>query len=85
MQEIERWLEWPEWARDAVVVEVQQIRFDWKERLLILLGRPVLVTTKAHTENKVGRSEGQARVTVHRIHWPWSRPSFGVADSRTEP
>lgn len=84
MHEIERWLEWPEWAKDAVVVDVQEIRFDWRERLMILFGRPVDVTTKAHTEHVVGRSHGQARVTVRHIYWPWTRRPFAVSDARGE-
>lgn len=77
----ERWIDWPEWAKDAVVTDVH-MRFDWKERLLILIGREVTVTTKAHTENVAGRTEGQARINVHRIRWPWSRPLMAVAEVR---
>lgn len=78
MKDLERWIEWPEWAADAVVTDVA-IKFGWRDRLLILLGRPVSVTTKAFTECGVGKSEGRSRVTVHRIRWPWSRPSFAAA------
>lgn len=81
MDGIERWLEWPDWAKDAVVSDVR-IHFDWKDRLLILLGRPVTVTTKAHTEHVAGRTEGRARVNVARIRWPWSPPpSFAQAEA----
>lgn len=77
---IERWLDWPEWAKDAAVTHVD-IHFDWKDRLLILIGRPVLVTTKVLTENVVGKNEGRAQVSVSRIRWPWARPRFAVAEA----
>lgn len=66
MQDIERWLEWPEWARDAVVTDLS-IQLGWRDRLLVLIGRPLLVTTKAMTANVVGRSEGRSRVSVGPI------------------
>lgn len=50
--------------------------------LLILLGRPVLVTTKVLTANVVGRSDGRAQISVRPIRWPWSRPPrFAVAEA----
>lgn len=80
LDSIERWQTWPGWAQDAVVTDVT-IHFGWRDRLLILIGRPVFVTTKAHTENVAGRSEGQSRVSVPQIRWPWSRPRFAMAES----
>jgi hypothetical protein len=80
LDSIERWLEWPEWAKDGVITHVE-IHLDWRDRLLVLIGRPVLVTTKALTENVAGRTEGRSRVSVPRIIWPWSRrPPCSVAD-----
>ena len=82
MREIERWLEWPDWARDAVVTHLS-IQLGWRDRLLVLIGRPLLVTTKALTANVVGRTEGRSRVSVVPIRWPWSRPRIAVAEART--
>lgn len=81
LDSIERWLDWPEWAKDAVVTDAA-IHLDWKDRLLVLLGRPVIVTTKALTEHMVGRTEGRSRVSVLPIPWPWRRPRFGIAEAR---
>lgn len=81
LDSIERWLAWPEWAQDAVVTDVC-VHFDWRDRLLILLGRPVFVTTKALTENVAGKTEGRSRVDVLPIPWPWRRQRFAVAEAR---
>lgn len=78
----EQWISWPEWAKDGVVSHAE-LRFSWRERLLILLGRPVTVSSKNWTEHRVGRTQGMLQWQVARFPWPWSRPSFGVAENTT--
>jgi len=80
-----QWINWPEWAKDAVVVDVDLV-LDWRDILLLIWRRGRLgVSVKTFTEVVVGgpqggRTESISRILIQRIRWPWQRPLFAVAD-----
>lgn len=67
---------WPEWARDEIITGVS-VHFDWTDRFLILIGRPVSVNVKTVVRNPPGRCASQSSAWAHRIRWPWHRESGG--------
>jgi hypothetical protein len=80
LDDFERWISRPAWAKDAVVNDLT-IRLSWRDRLLVLLGRPFHVTVKTWTSEPVGRTEGMTRSTVLGFRWPWKRKRFAVAEA----
>ncbi len=56
----------PEGFSDGVYNEVT-IRFDWRDRLRILFGKPARVLAYSATEHKIGGTRGTARVWVEPI------------------
>ncbi len=57
----------PEWAAEAVHVNTT-VLFDWRDRIRVLLGRPVHVDSQIDCEHKPGRTSGAGtRVWVERV------------------
>ena len=70
---------WPAWARDEIISNVA-VRFDWTDRLLILIGRPVAVTVRTVTgvPNVGGFGlSSTSSAWAHRIRWPWQKEPLG--------
>lgn len=58
----------PAWARDAVHHNVFKIRFDLRDRVRILFGRPIDLCVRIACENPVGRLEHiSTDLFVHEI------------------
>lgn len=70
---------WPAWARDEIFSHVT-VRFDWTDRLLILLGRTVSVRVQTVVASPPGRCATQSSAWAHRIRWPWQKPEGGYAE-----
>lgn len=75
---------WPEWARDEIYSDVH-VRFDWTDRLLILIGREVSVSVRTVVANPPGRCASKSSAWAHRIRWPWSRRVGGYSEVAPEP
>lgn len=71
---------WPAWARDEVFTDTV-VRFDWLDRLLIALGRPVSFNVRTVVEQPPGRCQSRSVVYAHRIRWPWRRQGGGYAEA----
>lgn len=57
-------------AADKIIVQVEA-RLDWKDRLLVMIGRPVGLTVRVYCENRPGKTESNSDVWAWRIVWPW--------------
>jgi hypothetical protein len=69
---------WPEWARDEIFTNVD-VRFDWTDRLLILIGRTVTVSVRTVASTPPGRCASRSSAWAHRILWPWHRERGGYS------
>lgn len=75
---------WPEWARDELFSDVT-VKFDWTDRLLILVGRPVTVAVRTVVSNPPGRCASKSSAWAQRILWPWRRQQGGYSDVGSAP
>lgn len=57
--------EWPDWAKDQVVVQVD-VQFDWRDRLRLLLSGKLWLTVRTWTEVPPGRVDSYTTVRVLR-------------------
>lgn len=77
-REFDRWVAWPEWAKDAVVTDVTVV-LDWRDRLWLLVRGRFIVTAKVFTEHIVGKTASLSSFGVDR-HWPWHRHRYGMVE-----
>lgn len=70
---------WPGWARDEIFTHVD-VRFDWTDRLLILIGRTVTVKVQTVVAAAPGRCASTSSAWAHRIRWPWQKGHGGYAE-----
>jgi len=73
----EQWYEWPEWAKDALVCDTD-VTLSWRDRLRVLIGRRITVTTKTFTQAQIGRNETLSRACVTPL---WRRRPVGMVTS----
>jgi hypothetical protein len=78
-EEFDRWVTWPEWAKDAIVTDVT-VTFSWRDRLRILCGKRPVVTVKTFTRMVIGEQATQSRVYVPRL-WYRRRGLVAIAES----
>lgn len=70
---VERWINQPEWASDAVLIKVDVV-LGWPDILLIIFRRGRFgILVKTWTESAPGRVETVERIILQRITWPWER------------
>lgn len=65
MDDFDRWYEWPDWAKDLVVVDCN-IHLSLRDALKVLWRRSLTVSTKTFTANVVGRAESLSHVSLPR-------------------
>ena len=75
-REFDRWVTWPDWAKDAVMTDVN-VTLSWRDRLWVLARGRFTVTAKVFTENVVGKTDSRSRFDVNR-RWPWQRRMYGM-------
>ena len=69
----DEWFEWPEWAKDAIVVDVE-IHFSWADRLRVLLRGRADVRAKVFTEHLPGQVKTLTTAYALKL---WTRKRFG--------
>ena len=79
MDREEQWYEWPEWAKDAVVTDVQ-IHLSIRDAIRLLWKRHCSVESKTFTAEVVGRTSSVSRISIPS--WREKRhDQIGVIDS----
>jgi hypothetical protein len=71
---------WPDWARDEIFTHVT-VHFDWTDRLLILLGRPVSISVRTVVGASPGRCASKTSAWAQRVRWPWQKVPGGYLES----
>ena len=62
--EMDRWTTWPEWAKDAVVVDTD-VHLSFWDAVRVCCMRQLTVSSKTWTPVEIGRTQ-----TVSRVHIP---------------
>jgi hypothetical protein len=78
----ERWVTWPDWAKDAIVVDTD-VRLSWRDALRVLFRRRFTMSAKVFVPAVVERHEGVGHFSVEPI-WP-RRKGYGVAEAEAKP
>ena len=78
MDEFDRWIEWPEWAKDAIVTDVD-VFLSLRDPIRVLWKRRLTVTSKVFTSAEVGRTHSLSRVYIA----PWRVPKVWEVQSPT--
>lgn len=71
--EFEEWIMWPEWAKDAVVVDTD-VHLSLGDALRLLWKRKLTVTSKTFVPVEIAKTHSLSRVHIAR----WRRPRHGV-------
>ena len=77
--EFDRWVTWPEWAKDAVVVDTD-VHLSFGDAVRLLWKRRLTVTSKTFTAVQIDRTESLSRVYIE----PWRRPPLDMVEARAQ-
>lgn len=82
MPSFEEWHEWPDWAKDALLIDTA-VQLSWRDRWRALCGRPVRVESKTFLRVVVGDHTTLSRASVAPL-WRW-RATLGMVEAAPEP
>ena len=77
-KQFDEWTTWPEWAKDAIVLDTEVV-LSWRDALRVLLRRRFSVTSKTFTAAVPGRVHTISRFYVAP---PWHSRRLGTVEAQ---